>query len=754
MAFDEEGQAETYERKIQICQRAYRILTEKVGFPPEDIIFDPNIFAIATGIPEHDNYAVDFIKATRWIKENLPYAKVSGGVSNLSFAFRGNNYVRELMHSVFLYHAIKAGMDMGIVNPGQLTYYDDIPPDVLEIVEDVVLNRKPGAAERLLAFAEKVKGVKKGKKEKDLSWRKQSLEERLAYALIHGIEEFLEEDLKEALEKYEDPLQIIEGPLMQGMNIVGDRFGEGKMFLPQVVKSARVMKKAVAFLVPYIEAHRKKQGTQQQSKGKILLATVKGDVHDIGKNIVGVVLGCNNYEVIDLGVMVPSEKILAEARKHKVDIIGLSGLITPSLDEMVYVAQQLEREGFDLPLLIGGATTSKVHTAVKIAPQYHAPVIHVLDASRAVPVVSNLLSKDKKEAFVNAIKKEYEQIRKRHQLQQMRKNLIPFEAAKANRFRCDWKTAPIYVPKTLGVHHLKLNLRTLRNYIDWTPFFIAWELKGKFPKIFSDPRYGETAERLYKDAQRLLNRIIKEEWLEARAAFALFPANTKGEDVIVYHPERPNDPIATFHFLRQQQKKAQGLPNYSLADFIAPIESGRKDYIGCFVVTAGIGIEEQVSFFEKHNDDYNAILLKALADRLAEAAAEWLHEQIRKHYWGYSPDEQFTNEELIAEKYQGIRPAPGYPACPDHTEKATLFQLLEAEKIGVSLTEHFAMVPAASVSGYYFAHPQSRYFGIGKILKDQVEDYAQRKQMRVEEVEYWLKPNLAYEPEEAYVENL
>lgn len=739
MAFDEKGQADTFERKIEICERAYNILTKEIGFPAEDIIFDPNILAIATGIEEHNNYAVDYINATKWIKENLPGALVSGGVSNLSFSFRGNNPVREAMHSAFLYHAIKAGMDMGIVNPGMLEVYEDIPNGLLTKVEDVILNRTPDATEQLVEYAEKVKG--KGKEQKkDDSWRKEPVEKRLSHSLVKGITDYIDEDTEEARQKYGKPIEVIEGPLMDGMNIVGDLFGQGKMFLPQVVKSARVMKKAVAYLQPYLEAEKDET---TRAKGKVLMATVKGDVHDIGKNIVGVVLGCNNYEVIDLGVMVPSERILETAKAENVDIIGLSGLITPSLDEMVHVAKELEREGFDIPLLIGGATTSKIHTAVKIEQNYkRAQTVHVLDASRSVPVVGSLLS-DKKGAFIKDVQTEYDDLRSRHVKNQAAKSYVSLEEARANRFTCDWNKARIVKPAFLGVKAFdEYSIEEIRKYIDWTPFFRTWELAGKYPEILDDEVVGEHARSLFNDANAMLDKIISESWLSAKAVIGLWPANSVGDDIEIYQDGTSR---TFFHSLRQQNKKASGAYNYALADFIAPKETGIQDYIGGFVVTAGIGIEEHLERFKKDHDDYNSILLKALADRLAEAFTELMHERVRKEFWGYASEENLTNDDLISEKYKGIRPAPGYPACPDHTEKRTLFELLHGYKnAGVKLTESLAMYPAASVSGIYFAHPDSRYFGLGKIQLDQVKEYAQRKGMCLEEVERWLGSNLAY----------
>ncbi len=749
MAFDENGQADSYERRIEICKRSYDILVNEVGFPPQDIIFDPNILTVATGIEEHNNYAVDFIEATRWIKQNLPHAKVSGGVSNISFSFRGNNRVREAMHSAFLYHAIKAGLDMGIVNAGMLEVYEEIPKDLLEYVEDVLLNRKPDATERLVDFAETVKGEGK-KMVKDDSWRKEPVEKRLSHALVKGIVEFIEADTEEARQKSDRPIHVIEGPLMDGMNIVGDLFGEGKMFLPQVVKSARVMKKAVAHLIPFIEEEKKNNpnATSGQSAGKILMATVKGDVHDIGKNIVGVVLACNNFEIIDMGVMVPMEQILQTAEKEKVDVIGLSGLITPSLDEMVYIAEEMERRNFKLPLLIGGATTSKVHTAVKIAPKYSGSAVHVLDASKSVPVASQLISKETRNDFSEQIKAEYQKMREGYARRQKQKKLISFAQAQENRLKLDWEKTQITKPSFLGTKVFEnYDLAEIAPRIDWTPFFYSWELKGRFPKILDDPKFGTEAKKLYKDAQEMLEKIITEKWIEAKAIIGFFPANTSNPDTIeVYKDETRTEVLTEFFGLRQQGKKARNLPNLSITDFIAPKETNIQDYIGGFAVTTGLGVEERAKIFENQHDDYSAIMLKALADRLAEAFAEFLHERVRKEFWGYSPDENFTNQELIAESYKGIRPAPGYPAQPDHTEKTTLFNLLDATaQTGISLTDSLAMFPASSVSGLYFSHPQSVYFGVGKVQKDQVQDYAERKKMSLEEVERWLSPILAYE---------
>ncbi len=754
MAFDEVGQADTRERKVEICTRAYKLLTEQVGFPPEDIIFDPNIFAVATGIPEHNNYGVDFIEATREIKQTLPHAKVSGGVSNVSFSFRGNNPVREAIHAVFLYHAIKAGMDMGIVNAGQLAIYDDLPEELRERVEDVVLNRRDDATERLLDIAEKYRGDgSTAEKKEDLEWRSWPVVKRLEHALVKGIDAFVEEDTEECRLQYERPIQVIEGPLMDGMNVVGDLFGEGKMFLPQVVKSARVMKKAVACLLPYIEAEKDEN---DRAKGRILMATVKGDVHDIGKNIVGVVLQCNNFEVIDLGVMVPAQTILDAAREHDVDIIGLSGLITPSLDEMAHLAREMEREGFDLPLLIGGATTSRVHTAVKIEPGYHGTTVYVKDASRAVGVAQNLVSEEHKAAYVDEVKAEYEKVRAMHAGKQRKTEWLTLEQARANKTPIDWKNYTPPTPKTWGISvYDDYPLEELRKYIDWTPFFKTWELAGSYPKIFDDKVVGKHARDLFDDAQNMLQQIIDEKWLQARAVFALFPANqVNDDDIEVYTDESRSKVLTTLHHLRQQNQKPPGRPNRCLADFIAPRETGLKDYIGAFAVTAGIGIDEHIQRFEADHDDYHSIMLKALADRLAEAFAERLHEKVRKEYWGYASDEALDNKALVKEQYQGIRPAPGYPACPEHTEKALLWKLIDpVTNAGITLTEHFAMLPTAAVSGWYFSHPQSTYFGVGKINRDQVEDYARRKGMTLEEAERWLAPNLGYDPDEKVAAN-
>ena len=750
MAFDEQGQADTVDRKVAICERAYRILTERVGFPSEDLIFDPNIFAIATGIEEHNGYALDFIEATRRIKAVLPGVKVSGGVSNVSFSFRGNNAVREAIHAVFLYHAVAAGLDMGIVNAGALTLHTDIPPLLLERVEDVVLNRRPDATERLLEIAESVKGAV-AKQVADLEWRKAPVHERLTHALVHGITDFIVDDTEEARHLAERPIEVVEGPLMAGMNVVGDLFGSGKMFLPQVVKSARVMKRAVAHLIPYIEAD-KLANADTRAKGKVVMATVKGDVHDIGKNIVGVVLQCNNYEVIDLGVMVPCAKILETARRESADLIGLSGLITPSLEEMSFVAGEMEREGFSVPLLIGGATTSRLHTAVKIEPRYSGPVIHVLDASRAVGVASALLSDGGRADFVREVRAEYEELRVRRAARQAEVQRQPLEAARANRLRIDWTGTTPPVPSFTGVRTFDdVPLGDLVPRIDWTPFFQTWELAGHYPAILDDPVVGESARALWDDARAMLRRIVDERWLRARAVVGFFPASSDGaEDILVWDGSGETGggrrPLAVIHTLRQQMVKPAGRANLALADFVAPLDSGVADWIGCFAVTTGIGLDAKVAEFEAANDDYSAILLKALADRLAEAFAERLHERVRRELWGYAPAEHLDNRAIIHEQYQGIRPAPGYPACPDHTEKRTLFDLLGAtERAGITLTESFAMVPTAAVSGYYFWHPQSQYFGVGKIERDQVENYARRKGQDVPVTERWLAPILNYD---------
>ncbi len=745
MAFDEAGQADTLSRKVDICTRAYGLLTKEAGVPPEDIIFDPNVFAIGTGIEEHNSYAVDFIEACREIRRTLPHANISGGISNLSFSFRGNDAVREAMHSVFLYHAIKAGLTMGIVNPGQLAVYEDIPADLRERVEDVVLNRRNDATDRLLEIADRVSGRKK-RKTPDLSWRRKPVNERLSHALVHGVTDFIEEDTEEARQQHERPIHVIEGPLMDGMKMVGDLFGEGKMFLPQVVKSARVMKKAVAYLVPYIEQEKERNGDVRPN-GRILLATVKGDVHDIGKNIVGVVLRCNNYDVVDLGVMVPCANILEAARAKGCDVIGLSGLITPSLDEMVHVAKELAREEFDLPLLIGGATTSKVHTAVKIEPHYDHPVIHVPDASRAVGVVSRLLSDRARPEYVDSVRSEYAGIRSRHKGRQGGQNRQSFPKARSNKFKADWSGYAPPVPRWTGLQVFrKYSLETISRYIDWSPFFAAWEMKGRYPDILSDQKTGQAATKLFEEAQALLRRIMEEQWLEARAVIGFFPAQTVNDDDIELYTDENRDQVRTvLHFLRQQMVKPPGRPNQCLADYVAPKESGVPDYIGAFAVSAGFGTEEAAGRFERADNDYDSIMIKALSDRLAEAFTEHLHERVRREYWGYVPEEHLDNEALIAEAYRGIRPAPGYPACPDHTEKGTLFDLLDATELtGIRLTENYAMWPASTVSGYYFSHPDSAYFGVGKIGRDQVEDYAQRKGDTVEQVEKWLAPILGY----------
>lgn len=745
MAFDEDGQADSYERRIEICERAYRLLVDKVSFAPQDIIFDPNIFPVATGIEEHNNNAVDFFQATEWIKKNLPGAKISGGVSNVSFSFRGNNVVREAMHSAFLYHSIKAGMDMGIVNAGMIEVYDEIPKDLLERVEDVLLNRRSDATERLLEFAEQVKGGGKVKVRDD-RWREEPLEKRLEHALVKGIIDHIDEDTEEARLKLNSPLKVIEGPLMDGMNVVGGLFGEGKMFLPQVVKSARVMKKAVAYLVPYLEEEKRIAG-DKRANAKILLATVKGDVHDIGKNIVGVVLACNNYDIVDLGVMVPAEKILERAEEEGVDIIGLSGLITPSLDEMVHVAKEMERKGMKTPLLIGGATTSRIHTAVKIAPSYSGSVVHVLDASKSVPVAGELIGKDSKEDFASKVLAEYADLREAHQNRQKDKNYISFREAKRNRTKIDWSSQAPVIPKVTGTHVFDdYDLSEIREYIDWTPFFQTWMLKGKYPKILKDPVIGVEAQKLFDDAIAMLDDIIANKSLIAKAVIGIYPANADGEDAVVWNGDDRTEELTRFHFLRQQGKKASNLPNISLIDFLTPVSENKPDHLGGFAVTAGIGIEQLIAKFEADHDDYNIIMVKALADRLAEAFAELMHAKVRRELWGYATDEVLDNDSLIREKYQGIRPAPGYPACPDHTEKGTLFDLLEVEKnTGISLTESFAMYPASSVSGFYFANPESKYFGLGKIEKDQVVDYAKRKNMELPLAEKWLSPNLNYE---------
>lgn len=741
MAFDEEGQADNLERRIQICERSYRILVDQVKFPPEDIIFDPNIFPVATGMEEHKKNALDFFLATKWIRENLPYANVSGGVSNVSFSFRGNNTVREAMHSAFLYHAIQHGMTMGIVNPTLLEVYDQIPKPLLEKVEDVLLNRKEDATESLLNYAERIKGNKKQSKEEQQEWRNEDLQGRITHALVKGIDKHIIEDVEEARLASDRPLNVIENNLMIGMNVVGDLFGSGKMFLPQVVKSARVMKKAVAYLQPFIEAE--KTGVVESS-GKILMATVKGDVHDIGKNIVSVVLACNNFEIIDLGVMVPPEIILQRALKENVDVIGLSGLITPSLDEMVYVAKEMNRIGLKIPLLIGGATTSKAHTAVKIAPQANAPIIHVNDASRAVTVVNNLLSEDKNKIYTEEIAAEYRLFREKFIDRTSSKNYIDLKTARKRKYNIDWEGFHPIEPSTLGCQTIEdQDLETLIPYLDWSPFFRSWDLHGKYPGILNDEVVGKEATSLFVDAQNMLRKIIDEKWLTAKARFGLFPANTVEDDILVFDPNDFDKEKFRLITLRQQLQKRTGQPNLALADFVAPLEKGVRDYIGTFCVTTGYGTDEIAARFEKENDDYNSIMVKALADRLAEAFAEYLHREIRTRYWGYAPKESLTNEGLIRERYKGIRPAPGYPACPDHLEKQTIWELMEVEKhIGVTLTENYAMWPAASVSGYYFAHPEAKYFGLGKIKEDQLLDYSKRRKISLQDAKKWLNPNL------------
>ncbi|MFK0339154.1 methionine synthase [Agrobacterium deltaense] len=754
MAFDEVGQADTYERKVEICSRAYKLLTEKAGLSPEDIIFDPNVFAVATGIEEHNNYGVDFIEATKTIRETMPLTHISGGVSNLSFSFRGNEPVREAMHAVFLYHAIQVGMDMGIVNAGQLAVYDNIDPELREACEDVVLNRRDDATERLLEVAERFRGTgAKDTKVQDLSWRELPVEKRLEHALVNGITEYIEADTEEARQKAERPLHVIEGPLMAGMNVVGDLFGSGKMFLPQVVKSARVMKQAVAVLLPYMEEEKRQNGGAERSAaGKVLMATVKGDVHDIGKNIVGVVLACNNYEIIDLGVMVPTTKILETAIAEKVDVIGLSGLITPSLDEMVHVAAEMERQGFDIPLLIGGATTSRVHTAVKIHPRYEAgQAIYVTDASRAVGVVSALLSAEQKPAYIDGIRSEYAKVAEAHARNEREKQRLPLSRARENAHKIDWSSYSAVKPQFFGTRVFETyDLEELSRYIDWTPFFQTWELKGRFPAILDDEKQGEAARQLYSDAQAMLKKIIEENWFRPRAVIGFWPANAVGDDIRLFTDEDRGEELATFFTLRQQLSKRDGRPNVALSDFVAPVDSGVADYVGGFVVTAGIEEVAIAERFERANDDYSSILVKALADRFAEAFAERMHERVRKEFWGYAPQENFNGDELIGEAYAGIRPAPGYPAQPDHTEKKTLFALLDATNAaGVELTESYAMWPGSSVSGIYIGHPESYYFGVAKVERDQVLDYARRKDMPVEEVERWLGPVLNYVPTNA-----
>ncbi|MBT8287816.1 MAG: methionine synthase [Flavobacteriaceae bacterium] len=738
MAFDEVGQADTYQRRIDICKRSYNLLIDTVGFQPEDIIFDPNIFPVATGMEEHRKNAVDFFKATKWIRENLPCVSVSGGVSNVSFSFRGNNIVREAMHSAFLYHAIQHGMNMGIVNPTLLEVYDEIPQDLLDHVEDVLLDRRDDATERLLDFAESFKGQSKASEIKTQQWREEPLQERITHALVKGVDQFIVEDVEEARQQVSRPIEVIEGHLMTGMNVVGDLFGSGKMFLPQVVKSARVMKKAVAYLQPYIEAE--KDG-KAKSAGKILMATVKGDVHDIGKNIVSVVLGCNNYEIIDLGVMVPPEKIIETAQEENVDVIGLSGLITPSLDEMVYVSKEMERQGMDLPLLIGGATTSRAHAAVKIAPNYSHTVVHVNDASRAVTVVGKLLQNNNL-VYKEQIREEYEKFREQFLNRRKQKSYLTIEEARKNKLNINWDSFEVVRPNQNGIHVIQdFDLSKLTTYIDWTPFFRSWDLHGKFPNILNDEIVGDHAQDLYNDARTLLRKVIKEKMLKARAVYGLFPAYSEGDDIVVLDDSQ--HPLARFISLRQQLKKRDGVANLALSDFIRP-KQHRIDHIGCFCVSTGFGTQELAETFEKEHDDYNAIMIKALSDRLAEAFAEYLHEFIRKEAWGYASDENLSNDELIKENYKGIRPAPGYPACPDHLEKQTIWELLDVEKrIGVELTESLAMWPSASVSGYYFAHPEAKYFGLGKIKEDQLIDYASRRNITIDEARKWLSPNLA-----------
>jgi 5-methyltetrahydrofolate--homocysteine methyltransferase len=750
MAFDEKGQADTLERRVEICSRAYEILTKDARFPPEDIIFDPNIFPVATGIDEHNNYGVDFIEAALQIRKKFPLVHISGGVSNLSFSFRGNERVREAMHSVFLYHAIAAGMDMGIVNAGQLAVYAEIEPELREACEDVVLNRRPDGTERLLALAESYKGPGMQAPEKNLAWRQEPVAKRLEHALVNGITEFIDRDVEEARAAAARPLDVIEGPLMAGMNVVGDLFGSGKMFLPQVVKSARVMKQAVAYLLPFMDEEKRKNGTgERSSAGKILMATVRGDVHDIGKNIVGVVLACNNYEIIDLGVMVPAAKILAAAREEKVDAIGLSGLITPSLDEMCFVAAEMEREGFDLPLLIGGATTSRVHTAVKIHPNYaKGQAVYVTDASRAVGVVQALLSAEARGAYIDTVRAEYGKVAEAHQRSEADKQRLPLTKARANAFKPDWAGYEPPRPLFTGTRVFRTyDVGELVPYIDWTPFFQTWEMRGRYPAILDDPKQGEAARQLFDDAQAMLARVVEEHWFDPKAVIGFWPANSVGEDIALYTGESRAENLATFFTLRQQLSRRDGRPNLALADFVAPVATGKADYIGGFVVTSGAREDKISKRFAKANDDYGSILVKALADRLAEAFAERMHERVRREFWAYAPEESLTNEERINETYHGIRPAPGYPAQPDHTEKATLFRLLEAERrIGVVLTESYAMWPGSSVSGLYLAHPESHYFGVAKVERDQVEDYARRKGMGIAEAERWLAPVLNYDP--------
>jgi len=748
MAFDENGQADNFTKKCEVCARAYEILVDEVGFLPSDIIFDPNILTVGTGIEEHNNYAVDFIEATRWIKQNLTDAKVSGGVSNISFSFRGNDTVREAMHSAFLYHAVKAGLDMGIVNAGQLAVYEEIEPKLKELVEDVLLNRRNDSTERLITFAESLKGKSTAAQKEEDEWRNLPVEERLKHSLLKGIADHVEKDTEEARLKYNSPLAVIEGPLMAGMNIVGDLFGQGKMFLPQVVKSARVMKRSVSYLVPFMEEEKKERlarGIESKHTAKILLATVKGDVHDIGKNIVGVVLQCNGYQIIDLGVMTSCQKILETAVQEKVDLIGLSGLITPSLDEMIYVASEMERLGFKLPLLIGGATTSKKHTAVKIAPKYSHPVVHVLDASKSVPTAAALLSDEQREEFMKTIDTDYSFLRKQFEAKQSERVVLPLKEARKHKLKTDWSSAVIHKPKSMGIKVLKnISLELIKPFIDWTPFFMTWEVKGKYPDVFQSPQYGKEAKQLFDDAQKLLDKIISRRLISISAVLGLFPANTVEEDDVEIYVDDTREVVrANFHFLRQQGQKRAGIDNLSFADFIAPKSSGVHDYIGAFAINAGTGLDRLVDEFDRQLDDYDSIMAKALADRFAEATSEWLHERVRKEYWGYANEEFLTNEERIKESYIGIRPAPGYPACPDHTEKRTIMKLLRAEEaIGLSLTESCAMYPASAVSGYYFAHPESKYFGLGKIEDDQLTDYSRRKGISREEAARWLSAHL------------
>lgn len=739
MAFDEVGQADTYQRRIDICKRSYDILVNQVKFSPEDIIFDPNIFPVATGMDEHRKNALDFFKATQWIRQNLPYAHVSGGVSNVSFSFRGNDKVREAMHSAFLYHAIQHGMDMGIVNPEMLEVYDEIDKDLLEHVEDVLLDRRDDATERLLAFADNVKGDVKSVEKQMQEWRALPLQERITHALVKGVDEFIEADVEEARLVATKPIEVIEINLMAGMNVVGDLFGSGKMFLPQVVKSARVMKKAVAYLLPYIEEGKGK-GT---SAGKVLMATVKGDVHDIGKNIVSVVLGCNNFEIIDLGVMVPPEKIIETAIKEQVDIIGLSGLITPSLDEMVYLAKELDKLNISIPIMIGGATTSRAHTAVKIAPEYKETVVHVNDASRAVTVAGNLINTSTKTEYSKTIRQEYDKLREGYLNRSRDKDFLSIADARTNKLQMDWENYTAHKPKAIGIHTIAPSLKELEPYIDWTPFFRTWDLHGKYPDILKDEIVGEQAMILFEDAQKMLADIISENWMQAKGVYGIFPANQVNDDDIAVYDENGSE-LVTFLTLRQQSQKTKGAPNIALADFVCPKETGKTDYMGAFCVTTGFGVDEKAAAFEKNNDDYNSIMVKALGDRFAEAFAEYLHEKVRKDFWGYAANEDMSNEALIKEEYNGIRPAPGYPACPDHLEKNTIWQLLDVEnKTGVTLTESLAMWPASSVSGYYFGNPESKYFGLGKIKQDQVEDYAKRRNISIDEAVKWLNPNIA-----------